>query len=94
MMLTLCAVLAGRNRFLLKSIQRARKGRRKMPEEMIREWIGKVCAISMFNDLSGTTGRIVAVEHNWIKLEEKHTSRLINGDMIRDIRLLPEKYQK
>ena len=31
------------------------------------------------------TGKILAVEENWIKVEEKKKIRLINGDMIRDI---------
>ena len=76
-------------------IQRRKKGRvRKMPTELIQEYIGKVCSISMFNESFAVTGKIAAIEGNWIKVEEKDTSRLINGDMIRDIRLLPAKYQK
>lgn len=30
-------------------------------------------------------GVILAVEENWIKVEEKKKIRLVNGDMIRDI---------
>ena len=29
-----------------------------------------------------------------LKVEEKNGNRMINGDMIRDIKLMPEKYQK
>ena len=65
-----------------------------MPTELIKEFMGKVCAIALFNDSFGVTGKIVAVEQNWIKVEEKNKVRLINGDMIRDISILPEKYQK
>ena len=76
-------------------IQRKRKGRiRKMPTELIKEFMGKVCSISLFNESFGITGKIVALENNWIKIEEKDTSRLVNGDMIRDIKLMPAKYQK
>ena len=65
-----------------------------MPTELIKEFMGKVCAIVLFNDSFGVTGKIVAVEENWIKVEEKNKVRLINVNMIRDISILPEKYQK
>jgi hypothetical protein len=79
----------------LSLTQRKKQGReRKMPTELIKEFMGKVCAIVLFNDSFGVTGKIVAVEENWIKVEEKNKVRLINGDMIRDISILPEKYQK
>lgn len=65
-----------------------------MPTELIKEFIGKVCSISLFNESFGITGKIVGLEGNWIKVEEKGTSRLVNGDMIRDIKLMPAKYQK
>lgn len=48
----------------------------------------------LFNESFGVQGKIVAVENNWIKVEEKNKVRLINGDMIRDILIAPEKYQK
>lgn len=80
---------------MLGIIQNKRKGRiRKMPTELIKEFIGKVCSISLFNESFGITGKIVALEDNWIKVEEKGTIRLVNGDMIRDIKLMPAKYQK
>lgn len=65
-----------------------------MPQELMKEFVGKVCTIVLFNDSFGMTGKIVAVEDNWIKVEEKKTVRIINGDMIRDIAVATEKYQK
>lgn len=66
-----------------------------MPTELMKDFIDKVCSITLLNELSGSiTGRIAAVEGNWIKVEEKNRVRLINGDMIRDTAILPEKYQK
>ena len=65
-----------------------------MPQELMKEFIGKVCTIILFNDTFGVLGNIVAVEENWVKVEEKNKVRLINGDMIRDISIAPEKYQK
>ena len=65
-----------------------------MPQEMIKEFMNKVCTISLFNESFGVTGKIVMIEDNWIKVEEKNRVRIINGDMIRDISIAPEKYQK
>ena len=65
-----------------------------MPQELMKEFIGKVCTIILFNETFGVQGKIVAVEEKWVKVEEKNGSRMINGDMIRDIKLMSEKYQK
>lgn len=80
-------------RRLQQKFQRKRR-KGKMPTELLKEFIGKVCSVVMFGSISGMTGKIVAVEGNWIKFEQKKEVQLINGDMIQNISLLPEKYQK
>ncbi len=65
-----------------------------MPQELMKEFIGKNCTIILFNETFGVQGKIVAMEDNWIKVEEKNKIRLINGDMIRDISIVPEKNKK
>ena len=93
--LLLFSAQARNDRQIRNRILRRKQGRnRKMPTELMKEFLGKVCAITLFNELSGVTGRIAAVEDNWVKVEEKNRVRLVNGDMIRDIAILPEKYQK
>lgn len=52
---------------------------------MLQEFIGKDCTISLFNEISAVQGKILKIEENWIKVEEKKRIRIINGDMIRDI---------
>jgi hypothetical protein len=90
-----CIIIPRRNKLYLGIIKRKKKGRkRKMPQELMKEFIGKVCTIILFNETFGVQGKIVAVEENWVKVEEKNKVRLINGDMIRDISIAPEKYQK
>lgn len=88
-------IIPRRNKLYLGILKRKKKGReRKMPQELMKEFIGKVCTIILFNESFGVQGKIVAVEDNWIKIEEKNKVRIINGDMIRDISIAPEKYQK
>jgi len=62
-----------------------------MPQELMKEFIGQVCTIILFNESFGVKGKIIAVEDNWIKVEEKNKVRLINGDMIRDIFITSQK---
>ena len=48
----------------------------------------------MFNDSFGARGKITAAEENWIILTDKKGSqKLINGDMVSNITVLPEKQQ-
>lgn len=62
-----------------------------MPSELMKDFIGKECTIILFNESFGVTGKIVAAQENWIKVEEKKRVRIINGDMIRDISVKTEK---
>lgn len=80
----------------ITKINKKRGVKRNMPKELIKDFIGKVCSISIFNDSFGVCGKIVAVEDNWIKVvpyRSKTEIKLINGDMIRDISVMPDKYQ-
>ncbi len=65
-----------------------------LPNEMMKAFMGKVCAITLFNESFGITGKIEQVEGNWLLVNEKGAGRMVNGDMVRDIKILPEKYQK
>lgn len=56
-----------------------------MPSEMIKEFIGKDCIITLISDSAIISGTIISIEDNWIKVEEKKKTRIINGDMVRDI---------
>lgn len=64
-----------------------------MPTELLKECMGKMCEISV-SDAFGIRGKIVSIEGNWIKVLEKDTSRLLNGDMISSIKIIHEKNQK
>ena len=43
-----------------------------MPQELMKEFMDKVCIIILFNESFGVQGKIVAIEDNWIKVEEKN----------------------
>ncbi len=92
-------LLAARQRqnYHLLRQQKKKKGRtRTMPKELMQEFIGKRCSVSTLGDSFGVAGRITSVEENWIRFEPESKGRnpvLLNGDMIVQIRLLPEKHK-
>ena len=97
--LVLFVLLPRQNRFMYSILLRKKKlqsegKKKKVPAEFLKECLGKVCSVMQFGDAAGQTGKITAVEDNWIRLEQKNAVRFINGDMIKEIQILPEKYQK
>ncbi len=78
----------------LNLVTKKRKGENSMlPTELMNDFMGKVCSITLFNAGTGFIARIESVEGNWLKVNEKGKKRLINGDMVRDIEIMAEKYQ-
>jgi len=59
-----------------------------MPVEMLKEYIGKTVTIYCEGELGGFQGTILSIEGNWLKVEEKKHIRLVNGDMISQIRVV------
>lgn len=72
-----------------------RKGKRNMlPKEMIKEFIGKVCYINVFDTSMSTYARVLDIEENWLKVKnDQGNISMINGDMIKTIEVAKEKYQ-
>lgn len=70
-----------------------KRGKRAMNEELVNEFLGKVCTVYCDNAF-GMQGKIVFVKDNWMKLEYKNQSKIINLDYVTSIEILPEKYQK
>lgn len=61
-----------------------------MSVEMIEEFIGKQCSISVMGSVADVMGKIAAAQDGWIKVEEKKNTRLINAGYIRDITIKKE----
>lgn len=81
----MAAMSARRRRLIrarvIKRLQNKQKGIRSMSNDLIREFIGKeVLVVTVDN--TEYRGRLVTCEDNWIKIEEKRNTRLINADVI------------
>lgn len=80
------AILSERNRRLRTSVIRRRLKKqgekRKMPIEMLKKYIGEKVTVVCSGSAVGFEGTIVSIEENWIMIEEKKNTRIINGDTV------------
>ena len=58
-----------------------------MTNEMILKYVGKNCKISNGAYGSTTAGEIISVNENWIEIETKKGTELINADFIQSIKV-------
>ena len=63
-----------------------------MPTELIKDFIGKECKITLVNEQFEVIGKIIEVESYWIKIEEQDSMRLVNGAMVRDIKIIANNW--
>ena len=62
-----------------------------MTSKLLTECIGKDVELYGEGGLYGYAGKILAVEENLVKVEDKKTIRIINVDMISQIKIKKEK---
>ena len=76
---------AARNmaRFIIKR----KKGRAAMTNELIKKYIGKYCYVTTGNMGVSVKGKIVEVNENWVEVETKSGSEILNLDFIQNIKI-------
>ena len=70
--------------------RRTRKGEKFMAPKMLSECIGKKVTIYIEGGLGGYVATVLAVEDNFIKIEDKKNIRYVNADMVTEVRLAKE----
>lgn len=58
-----------------------------MTNELIKKYMGKKCRISTGSLGSTVIGKIIDVNENWIEIETKKGSELINAEFIQSIKI-------
>jgi hypothetical protein len=66
----------------LRATRRKKKGETRMTNELIKRYIGKNCIIASGSFGQTVKGVISAVEDNWIEMQTKLGSRLVNADYV------------
>jgi hypothetical protein len=73
--------------FMVRKLKK-RRGENKMSNELIKSCIGKICTIS--TGMSGSSySKVVILEvvDNWLKVEGKAKTNIINTDYIQNIKI-------
>ena len=59
-----------------------------MPTELMKDFIDKECKITLVNEQFEVIGKVIGIESYWIKIQEKDSMRIVNGAMVRDIKIM------
>ena len=62
-----------------------------MTSKLLSECVGKQVELYGEGGISGYAGKVLEVENNLIKIEDKKTVRIINADMIAQIKIKKEQ---
>ena len=56
-----------------------------MEGSMLDQYMGKECTISLFNEVGAIKGKLMDADIQWVKVDTKKGTQLINRNMVRNI---------
>lgn len=56
-----------------------------MDGSMLDQYMGKECTVSLFNEVGAIKGKLMDADMQWIKVDTKKGTQLINRNMVRNI---------
>ena len=81
-MVTVMAVQAANNVITILSNG---KEERIMEGSMLDQYMGKDCTVSLFNEVGAIKGKLMDADIQWVKVDTKKGTQLINRNMVRNI---------
>ena len=81
-MVTVMAVQAANNVITIVNGERMEED---MDGSMLGQYIGKECTISLFNEVGAIKGKLMDADIQWVKVDTKKGTQLINRNMVRNI---------
>ena len=84
-MVTVMAVQAANNVITIVNGERMEED---MDGSMLGQYMGKVgkeCTISLFNEVGAIKGKLMDADIQWVKVDTKKGTQLINRNMVRNI---------
>ena len=81
-MVTVIAVQAANNVITIVNGERMEED---MDGSMLDQYIGKECTISLFNEVGAIKGKLMDADIQWVKVDTKKGTQLINRNMVRNI---------
>ena len=52
---------------------------------LLEQYMGKECVVSLFNEVGAIKGKLLDGDAQWLKVETKKGTQLINRNMVRNI---------
>ena len=81
-MVTVMAVQAANNIITIVNGERTEED---MDGSMLDQYMGKECTISLFNEVGAIKGKLMDADIQWVKVDTKKGTQLINRNMVRNI---------
>ena len=81
-MVTVMAVQAANNVITIVNGERMEED---MDGSMLDQYMGKECTISLFNEVGAIKGKLMDADIQWVKVDTKKGTQLINRNMVRNI---------
>ena len=76
------AVQAAKNEITIEKGERMEED---MDGSMLDQYMGKECTISLFNEVGAIKGKLMDADIQWVKVDTKKGTQLINRNMVRNI---------
>ena len=81
-MVTVMAVQAANNVITIVNGERTEED---MDGSMLDQYMGKDCTVSLFNEVGAIKGKLMDADIQWVKVDTKKGTQLINRNMVRNI---------
>lgn len=81
-MVTVMAVQAANNVITIVNGERMEED---MDGSILDQYMGKECTISLFNEVGAIKGKLMDADIQWVKVDAKKGTQLINRNMVRNI---------
>ena len=81
-MLTALTVQAANNVITIVNGERMEED---MDGSMLDQYMGKDCTVSLFNEVGAIKGKLMDADIQWVKVDTKKGTQLINRNMVRNI---------
>ena len=81
-MVTMIAAQAANNVITIVNGERMEED---MDGSMLNQYMGKDCTVSLFNEVGAIKGKLMDADMQWIKVDTKKGTQLINRNMVRNI---------
>ena len=81
-MVTVMAVQAANNVITIVNGERMEED---MDGSMLDQYMGKDCTVSLFNEVGAIKGKLMGADIQWVKVDTKKGTQLINRNMVRNI---------